>query len=969
MFYEKSCRGVAGALVSAVSGRLIKNRTISNLLIIIKLKKGNMMPVINSIQKRFIRKSLVVAIMAVFYGASNTTLAQNDSELVEEEVLVTGFRASLEAALGKKREATGVVDAIHAEDIADFPDLNLAESLQRIPGVTISRVNGEGKSVTVRGLGSRYTQVKVNGMETRAGDQTSGRGFDFNMFASELFNSITVYKTQSANLTEGSLGATIELETARAMDYEEGSTFLISGKLGYNSNAEDTHPRLAGLYAYNDPQGKWGAAASIAYSEPSTTALSSNTIRWQKSRFRSVNGEDCSGTSAACDEVASAFHPRLPRFGQNDIKQERLGITAGLQIAPGDATEISFDLMAASLSRTRDWRAIQPMLRINPGTMDITSYVMEEHPDRYGIGNSTVIAADVNNTYIRSENYHQEVDSDYRQYTITFDHEFSDVVRMNALHGSSKNVSEQPVEITLMYDNKNYDGYRYDYSKDGKIPTLSFNGPSVSEPSTFWLSEIRDRQSGTNNRFAVNEMNFEWSVTDNLTLSTGLTQKRFEFDTTAQRRDNKTCVLDTVECDTDPDEEGEELYGAPGTAELSETVKYKGPTGSGTTTTWLAPSRKWLEAVNLASLPYIPRESDIRAVEEISTSAFIQVAGEYDLGAMRFLFDAGVRYAETEQTSQGFNSGSWVTIERPVYDDTLPSLNASLWVMEDLVIRAAWAEVMARPALGDLSPGGSVDAFNYGVSFKNPFLEPSRATNTDLSIEWYFSDEALLALAFFDKDIESFPKSETYTDTYESTGLPLSLLPVGSPAHDDPEASLWDISSRVNGEGAKVSGYELSFQLPLDAVFDSLPIILDGLGFITNYTYVDSEQDYEFNTAELDEPVEFVDSFQNISDNQYNITIYYEKGPFQTRISGMGRSEYIENANANRNGNLFEISDSYQQYDFSASYEITDSLTASLEVINLTDEKAYSYLDKDAKRLDAYDSYGRNTLLGVRYTF
>jgi iron complex outermembrane recepter protein len=130
-----------------------------------------------------------------------------------EVVIVTGYGRSLGAAINRKKKETGQVDAIVAEDIADFPDLNLAESLQRIPGVAISRTYGEGGQITVRGLSGLYTRVRVNGMEARAFGGSNGnianRGFDFNLFASELFNSIVVHKTASANLDEGSLGSVV----------------------------------------------------------------------------------------------------------------------------------------------------------------------------------------------------------------------------------------------------------------------------------------------------------------------------------------------------------------------------------------------------------------------------------------------------------------------------------------------------------------------------------------------------------------------------------------------------------------------------------------------------------------------------------------------------------------------------------------------------------------------------------------
>jgi iron complex outermembrane receptor protein len=165
-------------------------------------------------------------------------------------VVVTGFRNSLAQALNVKRTSAAAVDAIYAEDMAKFPDLNLSESIQRIPGVAISRDAGEGRQISVRGLGAQFTRVRINGMEaltTSGGTDASGgtnrsRSFDFNVFASDLFNRITVQKTASAETEEGSLGATVDLNTAHPFD-KRGFNFALSGKMGYNDQAEK--PRRA----------------------------------------------------------------------------------------------------------------------------------------------------------------------------------------------------------------------------------------------------------------------------------------------------------------------------------------------------------------------------------------------------------------------------------------------------------------------------------------------------------------------------------------------------------------------------------------------------------------------------------------------------------------------------------------------------------------------------------------------------
>src|SRR5580765_495611 len=154
--------------------------------------------------------------------------AASKGAATRETITVTGFKASLDSALNEKREDNGMIDVIKAEDIAKFPDTNLAEALQRVSGVVIDRDAGEGRTITVRGLGPDFTRVLINGMEAQAstgGTDSSGgnnrsRGFDFNVFPSDLFSALVVRKSSSADVDEGSLGATVELRTARPFDFK-----------------------------------------------------------------------------------------------------------------------------------------------------------------------------------------------------------------------------------------------------------------------------------------------------------------------------------------------------------------------------------------------------------------------------------------------------------------------------------------------------------------------------------------------------------------------------------------------------------------------------------------------------------------------------------------------------------------------------------------------------------------------------
>ena len=256
-------------------------------------------------------------------GAASET---GDSAEPVEEVLVTGFRASLNRALDAKQEQVGAIDMIAAEDIADFPDLNLAESLQRLPGVVIARDAGEGRQISVRGLGPQFARVRINGVEAMsanggtdaAGGTNRGRNFDFNTFSSELFSNIVVRKTAAAEVEEGSLGATVDLRTARPFDYDD---LVLAGSLqiGYNDLNEDSDPRAALLFSKKVRARCAGRrAAASARSMPLIHSSIPRNRPWPRSTprsgraFRATTSTNTSSSASASPPRCNSCPPRTP---------------------------------------------------------------------------------------------------------------------------------------------------------------------------------------------------------------------------------------------------------------------------------------------------------------------------------------------------------------------------------------------------------------------------------------------------------------------------------------------------------------------------------------------------------------------------------------------------------------------------------------------------------------------------------
>ena len=890
-----------------------------------------------------------------------------------EEIVVTGFRASLDAALNVKRDSIAAVDAIVAEDIAKFPDQNLAESLQRIPGISIQRDAGEGRAITVRGLGAQFTRVRVNGMETIA-TSTDGaaanrdRAFDFNVFASELFSSIVVHKTASASLDEGSLGAVVDLNTGNPLGGKPGFTLVASAQGQYNDLSKQVSPRVAGLIGWTNADRTFGVSASVAWTDYTTLELGNNSVRWTQATFRSVDGTPCyAGStylpSAACDAVGLAFHPRIPRYGEVNHDRQRLGATGSIQWQPTDATKISIDGLYSKFKETRTEHWGEVLLRSNERSQDISNYTIDS--------DNNLIAATINNAWVRTELYSRQSETEFYQISGLVEQKFGDDLTVRLRGGKSRSDADIPVETTLIFDDRDATNYRYDYT-NMQTPVLTF-GPGIETPSAFQLSEFRDRPSELTNKFETFALEADWGVTEGFTVKAGGMYRKFTFDTVGFRRDGTYCSRFTC---------APGQYGLAVTDAISN-IFTLGNAGqpAGTTVRWVEPDLAAAsDAVGLSGITAVRQQGEDRDVSEKVTGGFLQAEFDTNVFGFRMTGNAGVRYAHTKQASTGFVSGTEVTVERE-YDDWLPSMNLNFYLADNLILRGAVAKVITRPTLGSLTPGGSVDQFNFRITSGNPFLNPYRATTFDAALEWYFAPGAIVSVAAFAKDIQSFPLTQPSEGTYASSGLPTSLLTPGTPAYEavvdgvNP-GRLFEFRTPSDGPGASLKGVELAVQLPFSALSDSLR----HFGFIGNVTLVDSDVDYTITTPgtsiRLPPPASgsgnivngpsqiFTRPLLNLAKKAANATIYYEDDRFSARASVAYRDGYLDGQSGNLN--IFEGYTDTVNVDASIRYKITPQVELSVEGTNLLDTYRERYVNDPAQRNYEYNHFGRVFMFGAR---
>ncbi|MDH4054136.1 MAG: TonB-dependent receptor [Gammaproteobacteria bacterium] len=902
----------------------------------------------------------------IICGLPATALAQDDAL---EEIVVQGYRSSLKAALGIKRDEAGVVDSIVAQDIAAFPDLNLAESIQRIPGVSISRVNGEGRQITVRGLSGDYNRIRINGMEAMnttgsadsSGGANRGRGFDFNTFASELFNGITVRKTSSADVEEGAIGATLDLDTSRPFDYDDGTTIATSVQGGYNDLSDEINPRFAALLSHSNADKTFGALFSVAYSTRSILEEGFSTVRWQDGNFRSVDGNTCPGVPAdpgctSIDTNSLTYHPRIPRYGRLTHEQDRLGVTGSLQFAPTDSTEITFDAMYSKFEATRVEEYLEVFFRSQEGRIDVSNFTIDPVRNIMDSGTYTISPIGNGTHPVRSEARFDELNTDFTQFTLNLEHDFSDRLRMNAFAGTSTSDHDVPKQTTILYDAINtVTGYMYDFRGNPNAPAIDFGDLDVNDASQFAFTEFRDRPYNVENSFSTFAADLAFDLNDNITLKGGVSWKQFEFDTVEYRRENTagSLVCGYYDCDTDNDGTND-IPGAPITPDMLSNLSGFGSglgAPAGIDTSWVSPNIAAAAAlIDVYSIPGAPQVGNIRNVEEEDIGFWAQLDFIGELGNVGVRGNLGVRQVETTTTSTGVLSGATAVVERS-YDDTLPSLNLAFDLSDSFVARVAVAEVMARPSLGNLTPGGSLDSFNgppFSYNSGNPGLDPYRATNYDLSLEWYFAEDALLSFGYFSKDVDSFFTSgATVIMPYSQTGLDISVAPSSSPlrvaldAGQDPNV---EVSQVQNGGNATVDGYEIIYQQP----FTFLPGIWQNFGFTGNYTRVNSDEILGF------------------SENAFNATVYFENDRFSARVSTAYRDAYQTNRPNGAGRDERGYSDT-TNIDLAMAYKLNDTIDLTFEAINLTDEFEQQVFDA-GDLVNVYHHTGTEYIFGIRWS-
>ncbi|USU06219.1 TonB-dependent receptor [Sphingomonadaceae bacterium OTU29LAMAA1] len=966
--------------------------------------------------------STATATPAATTAADQTPAVQTEGD----DIVVTGFRASLNSALNQKRSETAAIDSIVAEDVGKFPDSNLAESMQRVPGVSLARGDGgEGRNISVRGLGAAFTRVRINGMEGSAqtgssdiyGAQNAGRSFDFNVFPSEIFSALTVRKTPSADLEEGSLGATVDLRAPRPLDYKQDLVVAATLRGTYGELAKKVNPRASLLISKQFGDGKFGILASGSYQKRETREVGYSAVDILSANTNGlttagVNAPFCTpvgftpvspplGTKGATASLCStgnprtstaaayntviglrrpdlpnvqgsgAFLPRLPRYLNSEQKQERIGGSVTLQWAPDDATNMWIDTLYSRLDVTRRDNYIaaisfgrsvtnngQPMTSVRDISFDPLGSLT------YGL---------FDGVDVRSEGLVDRYVSSFGQVNWNLEHDFTDTFRVTMMAGVNKSILDGKKRLQTFIDAIDTDNFTIDYRDGGSTPTLGF-GFDVANPANFaYAPALSDgtvlggfsfqgrplKQTTVNQTY---EANFEWKATPGFKVRAGGQYRESDF----QSKGTLPFLAQTV------------VTALPaGTSLSSITRQISGVDklfGTGAPASWVAiDSEAWEKTFNFDGVRYCGAEcgAGVSQIREQVTSAYAM--GQFDTGSALPLpvrGDFGIRYVRTNQHSVGFIPvadattptglrGQRAVVDRS-YNDWLPSANVVFELQPELLLRVSGAKVMSRPDLPSLAPNSGVTATTRTGTLNNPLLDPIRANTADLGLEWYFKPGSLLSIAGYYKDIGTYVQRVSSQIPFNELGLPDALLANTNTAPTE----IFNVSRPLNTPGGKLKGFEVNAQVQLDF----LPGFLSNFGVLANYNRVTSKITYVLASVNGVATVTSTADLVGLSKNSASGTLYYEDKRFSIRGTASYRDRYIRGIPASPGSDL-QGNRPNTFVDASASFNITDQFKLIAEVQNLTDERNSLYID--SKRQDTLfeTRIGRTFTLGATARF
>jgi iron complex outermembrane receptor protein len=892
--------------------------------------------------------------------AENST-PQDATQL--ETVTVTGIRGSLEQSLDAKRDANSHVEVVTAEDIGKLPARNVADTLQRLPGVNISSASAaeggfdESDRVSLRGTSPSLTQTLINGHNVGTGDwfvlsqvQTVGRSVSYSLLPAEIVSRVVVQKGSEAKIPEGGSAGSVNIITRRPLQFAD--TFTAEASVGgvYSDLPGNTEPQISGLFNWKNEAGTAGVLFQGFHETRSLRRDGQEVV----GGYASIAAD--APVVATNPDLAGVLYPNLIGSTFFEQERERKGGVLDIQIKPTDNLTLGLNAFYSKLeadnfnrnymlwnSRYVPFVAPQAGYAIENGVLTNASYTAITDPALMCGG-----AACINTPFGVYDQISRPGASSSSQYvTVDADWQVSDNFSVKLQAGQSEGRGKSPTQDVIELGFGAGAGSSWSMNGTGSPIDWAVGGdnasPSGIRPQDGWIFggqgiDVEDTEDWVQ---ADGELFFSDGVLSTLDFGVRYTE---------HSRENPFAVAQGPNFATD--------WQNPA-AYPTDFGNYPGDFGNGLGGTF--PRDVWfytpeqLAAINAAFANRDPVSrfywQDLYSVTEKTGAAYAQA----NLSGARWSGNVGLRYVRTEQrttnnvgvnpallpeqqpegTINGSAFGPYLpTVQDKNYNKLLPSANFKFNLNDDLVLRLGASQTLTRPDYSALAGSVSLSDLTLTGSGGNPNLDPLVSTNFDAALEWYFAPRALLSASVFSMDMKDYVGFGTVVQPY--------LDQTASAAAGQDVFSNYEVSIPVNVD-AEVQGFELAYEQPIG----------ENFGIAANYTYADS-------SSEGDKPV------FGTSRDTYNVSGYFENDKFNVRLSYTYRSQYY--AGVSRTDDFYQ--DSIGNLAASVGYTVSDRMSISLDALNLNDPTLkYSSMVGDQMLPYAFYNNGRQYYLNLRFKF
>jgi iron complex outermembrane receptor protein len=962
----------------------------------------------------------VLSASAAYAQESENTAKEQDVEVIQ----VSGIRASLTNALAEKQSANNIKEIIQAVDIGKLPDQNLAEVLENVTGIQITRTAGVGTGVQIRGTNAN--RVEINGVST-VGAGSGRNGISFEDINASIISAVEVTKAPEAKTIEGSVGGTVNLRTIRPLELSETLAQVRVQGEDSSLSTESIKPRFSGAFGDNweTDAGQFGFVVSGSYTEQEAVSFRPRTDRDNLST--AIPGQEFMGIQFLVQE-------------QENDDYETLNLATTFEWKPNDDLKFHFDAIINEQERSRDQYRLQASGVSTLRNISVPSQFETINFGMFGGQNlGSYQAALVGELEPNLENDDDDPNLRFSSETgsrVTDSEVFilggewqGESIKVSAEVSSSSADTRNPtLSTTLNFINPNcpLDGssndncvpFKYDL-RDGKLAFgINFDSPfapsvaDLTNPANVVLDQVDVGRNTTENSEDAFRLDVEYFVdaTDLITtLDFGFRYNKssHEFEDIDDRIGGFSRMVDSPN----------------GT--LFEELLVRGPSNYGDADgrdlfianfLLVDPDRSFsdpegtLKILQDAVIAHDPDSPDIlkiesdknafRSIEEKTTSLYAQANFEYD----DFIRgNIGFRYIDTEVSSTGYGPNDTLETTTGEYDFFLPRLNLVIDAADDLLVRVGYGTDIRRPGFNQLATGYSLaQDENSVVALGNPGLEPEEVDSFDISAEWYFAPAAVASVGYFRKERTNifgvdFEGARLIADERATGGFYRetdpscpgggfynpSVIPniLGNPDLSDQVGMCVDVTMPGNDpETTTQTGFELAFQYSLDEFEDELGWA-SGFGVIANYTVQDFSGGSVVDSTSgrgltvLGE-VSAERGLLDFSENAYNFTLYYEKYGISARARYTWREafrtqDFAGGANTSGSSTLSfpAVTADRGQLNASISYDVNEQLNIGVEAVNLTEEKISQYCVKDDTLLCFVGLPDRRVTFGASYKF